>query len=331
MLHVPTATALGNVLLKLYEAARTPAVDEFQEKALKAISELVPFDASVWGIGTISPKHTNIKGAHLWNFGEEAVELLNREDPRNIVGKAMREQPGVAHIFSSRDVFVDPQTRYIWESLGGIREVLCHGAIDFKAGLMSFLAIARRSDKHPFTPTEGRWIEILAPHLEATLQICRVSELQQQKLDLASHHTRSAVSDARGVLHVAEPGFAELLQEGWPQWRGPHLPTELVEFASSRRKPELRRGNITISVSGVAQQLIITVARRSPIDILSTQERAAAEAYAQGHSYKEVARLLQRSPATVRHHLRSVYAKLGVRDKGALAHIIFSHDNEGGD
>ena len=47
-----------------------------------------------------------------------------------------------------------------------------------------------------------------------------------------------------------------------------------------------------------------------------------AEAFASGRNYKEVARLLGVSPATVRHHLRAVYVKLGVRDKAALARTL---------
>jgi len=302
----------------------------FQERALQAISRQVQFDACMWGIGTTTAEGTSIKGAHLWNFSEEAIDILNREDPINIVGKAMREQPNRCHIFSSRNIFPDPETEFIWKRLGGVREVMCHGSIDAKAGLMSFFAIARHSDGHAFTGDEGRWIEILAPHLEATLQICRVSELQQQILDVAAHHTRSAVSDARGVLHVAEPGFTELLLEAWPNWQGPHLPRELIRVVSSPDVRELQKSNVTISISGAAQQLIITATRRSSLDLLTSQERAMAEAFAKGHSYKEVARLLQRSPATVRHHLRSVYSKLGVRDKGALAHVIFGHGSDRG-
>ena len=113
MLDVPTAKTLGNVLLALYESARTPAVDLFQEKALAAIAELVAFDASIWGIGTISRSRIDVKGAHLWNFSDHAVDILNQEDSRNIVGKAIREQPGKTHIFSSSDVFADPNTEFI--------------------------------------------------------------------------------------------------------------------------------------------------------------------------------------------------------------------------
>ena len=302
----------------LIESATAAGVDGIAV----AISSSDAFDASIWGIGTISRSRIDVKGAHLWNFSDHAVDILNQEDSRNIVGKAIREQPGKTHIFSSSDVFADPNTEFIWESLGAVRQVLCHSTVDAKAGLMSFLALARRSEDQPFTRGDADLIGILAPHLEATLQICRVSELQQQILDLAPQHMRRAVADARGVLHVAEPGFTALLLEGWPKWQGPRLPRELIELAASDLR-ELQQGGISVSISGVAQQLIITATRRSPVDRLTAQERAAAEAFAQGLSYKEVARRLDRSPATVRHHLRAVYAKLGVRDKGALAYAMF--------
>lgn len=66
----------------------------------------------------------------------------------------------------------------------------------------------------------------------------------------------------------------------------------------------------------------MTLRPREPRDLLTRQEGAVADAFAQGHSYKEVARSLQLAPATVRHHLRAVYLKLGINDKAALARLI---------
>jgi DNA-binding CsgD family transcriptional regulator len=51
-------------------------------------------------------------------------------------------------------------------------------------------------------------------------------------------------------------------------------------------------------------------------------------AFARGSSYKEVARDLGLAPATVRHHLRQVYAKLHIQDKGAIAWML-SQDHNG--
>ena len=55
---------------------------------------------------------------------------------------------------------------------------------------------------------------------------------------------------------------------------------------------------------------------------LSNREREVVTAYAEGQSYKEIARSLNISPTTVRSHLRTVYSKLGVTSKIELVHYL---------
>lgn len=58
------------------------------------------------------------------------------------------------------------------------------------------------------------------------------------------------------------------------------------------------------------------------IETLSKRELEVAAAYADGSSYKEIARDLGISPTTVRSHLRTVYGKLNVTSKIALAQML---------
>lgn len=58
------------------------------------------------------------------------------------------------------------------------------------------------------------------------------------------------------------------------------------------------------------------------LTLLSRREAEVARLFAQGQSYKMVARTLGSSPATVRHHLRQVYAKLGVTSKVQMARLV---------
>ena len=58
------------------------------------------------------------------------------------------------------------------------------------------------------------------------------------------------------------------------------------------------------------------------IDTLSKRELEVAAAYADGQSYKEIALNLGISPTTVRSHLRTVYGKLNVTSKIALAQTL---------
>ncbi|WP_157865949.1 LuxR C-terminal-related transcriptional regulator [Mesorhizobium japonicum] len=57
-------------------------------------------------------------------------------------------------------------------------------------------------------------------------------------------------------------------------------------------------------------------------DALSDRERAVAEKFAAGLTYREIGEALFIAPSTVRTHLASIYDKLGVRNKVALASHI---------
>ena len=55
---------------------------------------------------------------------------------------------------------------------------------------------------------------------------------------------------------------------------------------------------------------------------LSVREREVARLYAEGRNYKEIARALALSPATVRTHLNSIFRKLEVTSKVELLRKI---------
>ena len=61
------------------------------------------------------------------------------------------------------------------------------------------------------------------------------------------------------------------------------------------------------------------IATSSPADVLSDRERAVAEKFASGLTYREIGEALFIAPSTVRTHLAAIYDKLGVRNKIALA------------
>ncbi|CDX20349.1 Adenylate cyclase [Mesorhizobium sp. ORS 3324] len=56
-----------------------------------------------------------------------------------------------------------------------------------------------------------------------------------------------------------------------------------------------------------------------PVPALSERERAVAEKFAAGLTYREIGEALFIAPSTVRTHLAAIYEKLGVRSKVALA------------
>lgn len=81
---------------------------------------------------------------------------------------------------------------------------------------------------------------------------------------------------------------------------------------------ELMSGGVALSRS-VARRVIgsFSTNRRKPIATapITGREREIMDELAGGHTYKEIARKLGISPATVKNHLYRIYEKLGVRSR----------------
>ena len=318
----PTAEVLNALLLNLYDAARSLPGAMVQRQALGMIESIVAFDACMYGIGIERNHNIIVNDALMIAFPDDSVDVLNRLGNASVVGRTFLDYPERAHCFSLNDGMVGAGDHSLWRRLGGLRHVLCYGRIDKNSGAFSYLVFARHGGRKPFTPDDRKWIELVAPHLNGMLQGARGLDLHRLRLGLSSDDWRCAICDVRGLVLVAEAGFEDLVRHEWSGWTGPFLPREMAGAAFGQGTGQVVGERIKFLVSGAFEQLVVTAVRRSPVDQLTPQEHAVAKAFAQGASYKEVARTLGKSPATVRQHLRSVYSKLNIRDKGALAQML---------
>ena len=64
---------------------------------------------------------------------------------------------------------------------------------------------------------------------------------------------------------------------------------------------------------------MLNASKAQMLDALSGRERAVAEKFASGMTYREIRKSLFIAPTTVRSHLATIYEKLGVRNKIGLA------------
>ena len=100
-----------------------------------------------------------------------------------------------------------------------------------------------------------------------------------------------------------------------------HMPMVTRLLGDNCLKSQVRKG-ITAPDGSPAAFVCLVVRGRSRLDVLTPRETAVAEAFGRGSSYKEIARQLDLSPATIRFYLRAIYEKLQVRDKGELASLL---------
>ena len=69
--------ALGQVLLRLYEAARMSTVETFQRSCLELLSDLIPSDCGWWGRASFDGSVHRVHCSYLYHLPEDVPELLN--------------------------------------------------------------------------------------------------------------------------------------------------------------------------------------------------------------------------------------------------------------
>ena len=80
--------------------------------------------------------------------------------------------------------------------------------------------------------------------------------------------------------------------------------------------------NLRIRVSAVKDLVLLDVRSRSTLDQLTQRKYEVAEHFGRRLSYKEIAKALGVSPATIRNHLQSIYKKLEISNKAKLIALL---------
>lgn len=312
---------LSNLLLDLYRASREMTMADFQHHALAQVNRHLSFDGALWAMETqLEDGSKRVHDSLIVGMPDDCADLLNAAVEDNIIARACSSSPGIGFYFSPEQTLGHPQTAMLARHMG-VAHVLC---IAWRSGipqLSSFFSLARRGGAQPFSDGDRCLIECLMPHLADMLQVSLVMQFASIRARDSKSRSAMAVVDAMGMLIAAEPGFERLVYLEWPAWDGPFLPPSLLASMASNRDRHLGKA-VLARFEPVRESRLVTLAERSPGDLLSPRERTVAEGFASGESYKTLAKRLGLSPATVRHHLRAIYEKLNVADKAALATLL---------
>jgi DNA-binding CsgD family transcriptional regulator len=311
---IPTLEAFSSVVLQIHSASRCGEVPRYQERALELIAKHITFDAAWWGRGSYRDGEHRVICSHPYRLPGDIGERLNLSDTSNVVARRVVAEPRRAHYFSPQDLRSQPGTAALTDHMG-IEQSICIADTDAATGVSGFVSLARRRAKPRFSARDLRVLELLTPHLTAGLDMALADQLTALR-----NPERSVLlaTDPMGWLRVGEAAATELLRTEWPGWTGPRLPAPLAARIAAHQGEFLGR-KLHAAISWSEDNVFVSMRQREPRDMLTRRERDVANAFAAGNSYREVAEALGLAPATVRHHLRSAYTKLGVTDKAAFA------------
>ncbi|BAU74882.1 helix-turn-helix transcriptional regulator [Metapseudomonas furukawaii] len=307
--------AFSSTTLELQRLARDTPIERFRSLALAELQRLLPFHKAWWGRSAMNDGIPEPQSSHLHNLPARYVtdwQLIRHEDTTI---DRVHANLGQAAIVDLHATDTPPGLRWLGERYG-IGELLCIVHTDPETALSDHLALYRNPGAPRFTGQDRLLINQLMRHLVVAVSTNQIHTLANRREGLSNPRNLAlAICDARGILHCAERGFVELLLSEWPDWTGPRLPMSLDPLA-----PQDCRLQIEVSAAG---DLLLVAARSLvPLQRLSARENDVAQRFGEGMTYKEIARELGVAPNTVRHHIRTIYSKLGVNDKARIAQLL---------
>lgn len=309
----------ARALVEIHQLAQEADAQEFAPEVLRRLGEWIGFDGAVLGMGhagTGLPARLDITEAH-----------VHARDPRILAdyGALSGTDPVTAAFVAglARPLVVDCHAFYgarRQEALAcfardhGLRHLMLFGDRPPQDGAGRWLVLYR-SNHVPFTAADAEHLHAAWLHVSHAVARHRAALLE--RYDPAAAQRACALVDEGGRLQAADRRFVALLRLEWPAFAGGRLPAPLEQPLAQGLSYRGRQVEIHVHPRG-ALRVCVAVPVCS-IASLTPGENAVARRFAAGLSHKEVARELGVSPHTVRAQLASLYAKLGVHDKAALA------------
>jgi len=307
--------AFSTLTLDLQRLAQHQDIEQFHGHALSRISQLLPFDSAWWGRAAIIDGLPEEHSSYLHHLPDTYLADWQSIRHVDVTVGLVHEAPGQAVIVDMLDPANGPGQNWLGQR-HDIGELLCVIHVDPQTRLSDHLSLYRKPGAPRFNQDDCQLLNNLMLHLVAAVSANQIRTLVAMRETLTSPRNLAlAVCDQRGVLQCAERGFVDLLLSEWPQWSGPALPVPLNQRGHEGKQ-------IHIEASAVGDQFLLAARLNRALPQLSPRENDVAQGFGEGKTYKEVARDLGLSPNTVRHHIRAIYSKLGVKDKARIAHLL---------
>lgn len=305
-------------LLNLYHHARELPIGAFQTYALKALKEVLSFDSGMWGDGAYSEfDGLMLSSVYLHN---QPVEMLRSYESVCAHDPALHlsaQNTSTAQAFTAASQ-LSPRNyaklrehtrRYEMEQA----LVLLH--TNRRTQDSDIVSLWRRHPDRPYTQSDEVLGTRLINHLIEAGSINRMLWLPKDE----SLSTGTAVATLGGAVLAHDPGYCTCIHAEWPGQKTAWLPPLLMDSLKNTLESRYIGKRITIHGEVKDNVLVLHASQNSTTSRITKAQQNVASLLVRGLSYKEIAKELGVSPATVRNHVHAVYKKLGVRNKVELA------------
>lgn len=317
------AEKVTTLTLELFALARTVPPDAFVNRATGLLAHHLPFHTGVLGVAQHVGSQLQPVSMHLLNLPSEFKDRYLQRMDGDLFLKALVQQPGrtldmaeLAPLEQWPDDFGThvPYRYGIGRALG-----TCLGEPE---GPFRILVLHRPIHGASFSAEERRFKTAITPALFEAHAHNQLLWLNGSAPGISAENPRVAVlCDSDGLIVNSSGPFIDALQRSFRNWSGPDLP-----FPPRRCHSQLGRTGADPSLRFRAVPLdpqlwLVEAIFIGALQLLTERQLEIAELAVQGHTDKELARLLKVSPSTINNHLNAIFVRLKISSRLQLAEL----------
>ena len=320
----------NNLILDLYSHAQTESVADFPNLAMKKMNDSIRFDSA--GSVLFHAENTGkvlMTGVLTFNVMPDKVKIRKEcieEEKFDIQRGFISRDPlltkcmnklNSAELMRAYDVSDKDFRDYAHRtnSANSLSYVTRESDYTYKT-----FSLWRAHKKAVFNTSDLNAANLMIPHIFQALSINR--KLSENFFLSKEKASGFLISEQNGSIHYISDDAIFLLRREYPNWLSHQLPNEVISgFRASESKTYIG-SQIVMNLKMQGSLMMIAIQPRSPGSKLTTAELRVVEKIVQYVTYKEAARQLGVSPATIRNQLHAIYKKLGIKGKSELAKVI---------
>ncbi|HEX6706070.1 MAG TPA: LuxR C-terminal-related transcriptional regulator [Albitalea sp.] len=316
----------SDLLLSLYRAAMSRPTDEFQDYAIRLIRPRLRFASAIWGAGYFSdagmhPALVPIATRTL-EIDPEAIgywKTINRADK---IIPIVRNGPWTTFNFHAPTLFAGKEDRVMrdYACRFGRQSYLCTALSTKASTVFEWCSLYRPDPDDHFTESERKDCQRLMEHLCEALRINRLTHHTQVTVPETEGEADGvdALATCAGELLSAQEGFLTMCRRQWTDFDGRRLPSGVTLQLVGSGCGKYRTRHFVLHARPIADLLWLRADAPERDAALAPRRMDAAALFAQGYTYKGIAKMLGVAPATVRNQLASCYRELGVSSRAEL-------------
>jgi DNA-binding CsgD family transcriptional regulator len=310
--------SFSRFITEMNDRTREADAEELARWAVGELSHTIGFDAAWYGWAKLRPEGVEVYANASLNLPDGFYDYWRTMSDQDLLAQYMIENPGKVAIYDRRQPRQTDGMASLSDKFGLRRMTTAMNGhyCDYASFYISSYRMG--AEARNWSETERDYLQCAVDQLSSAMKL---TSAEPGRPNRPGTVTILACESGIGLLGLT--ALREEFGEVWPRWTGDHLPEQLAQLIGCSGTHILPDRDLVVTVESTPRfqgmgLRRLTLRRLTRIDMLTPREREVAHALSDGHSHKEVARLLGLAPATVRNQTQAIYQKLGVDNRASL-------------